>query len=340
MILRLQMSLASILGIVALFAAASPSPAQIETAVRPVKSMIVKAQTAAAVSYAGVVQPRVETDLAFRTLGHIVSRPVEVGDIVTKGQLIAEIDPLALQMAVTSAEANLNTAQARVDNATVNAWRKKTLAATKAASEADRDAAEQTLKSAEATLLEAQASYDKAREQLGYASLRAEFDGIVTATAAETGQVVTAGQAVVRMARLDERDAVIDVAEQDLGGLSIGCRYRVSLQLDPSVQVQGVLREIGPQADTNTRTYRVKIALEAPPDAFRFGSVVNAVAEDDARAAIITVPNRAVLRRDGATYVWAVNTNTHTVSLRAVRIAAIHLRSGAAAGSLGFERRR
>ncbi|WGD29179.1 efflux RND transporter periplasmic adaptor subunit [Ancylobacter sp. WKF20] len=310
---------AALIGALAVLAGCdSPPPAQ-ETAVRPVKSMVVKTEAFTGAGYAGTVQPRVETDLAFRTLGRIIARDVDTGDLVTKGQLIGELDPLALKMAVTSAEADLRNAQATLENATVNEQRKKTLAATNAGSAADFDLAEQELKTAQANQAQTQASLDKAREQLGYAKLLAEFDGIVTATSAEVGQVVTAGQAVVRVARLADRDVVIDVSEARHGALKLGQPWTIALQLDPSVKAHGVLREIAPQADSNTRSYRVKIALDTPPDAFRFGSVVTAW-PDEAASAGISVPARAVLTQDGATYVWVVDRTSQSVERRPVQL--------------------
>jgi RND family efflux transporter MFP subunit len=307
----------SLLGALTLLAGCDSPPGVPEASARPVKSTVVKAEAAGGVGYAGVVEPRVETDLAFRTLGRIISRKVDVGSLVSKGQLIAELDPLALQMAVTSAQADLNNAQAKLENATINETRKRTLAARNTGSAADLDLAVQTLKTAQANHAEAQAGLDKVREQLSYATLRAEFDGIVTAASAEVGQVVTAGQAVVKVARLDERDVVIDVPESQLGSLEIGRRYTIALQLDPSVETHGVLREIGPQADADTRSHRVKIALDTPPDAFRFGSVVTATS-DEATDAGIVLPERAVLRNNGAAFVWVIDRATETVSLRAV----------------------
>lgn len=307
----------SLLGTLALLAGCGDPPAAQEASARPVKSMVVRAEASAGVGYAGVVEPRIETDLAFRTLGRIVSREVDVGSLVHKDQLIAEIDPLALQMALTSAQAELDNAQAQLENATINETRKRTLAATKSGSAADLDLAVQTLKTAEANRAEAQASLDKVREQLSYATLRAEFDGIVTATSAEVGQVVTAGQAVVKVARLDERDVVIDVPESQMNDLAIGRRYTIALQLDPSVETHGVLRELGPQADADTRSHRVKIALDTPPDAFRFGSVVTATPDGTTDVGIM-LPERAVLRKDGATFVWVIDRRTATVILTAV----------------------
>ena len=287
---------------------------------RPVKSIAASATKAELVHFPGIVQARVETDLAFRTLGRVVSRKVYVGDLVRAGDIVAEIDPIALELAVRSAEADLRNAEAQFENASLTEDRKRRLASTSAASVADLDLAGQALKSARASVGKAKASLDKARDQLGHATLKAEFDGVVTASWVEVGQTVTAGQPVLKLARLDQRDVVVDVPEAQFRSLRLGDRFEVALQLDDTVRASGVLREIGPQADAGTRTHRLKIAIDQAPEVFRLGSVVTAAAPGAARGLAIGVPAAAVVRKDGTDNVWVVDPTTHTVSLRSVRL--------------------
>ncbi|MGK9283497.1 efflux RND transporter periplasmic adaptor subunit [Sinorhizobium meliloti] len=290
-----------------------------EPKLRPVETMVAKAEQSARMTFPGVVQAKLETDLAFRTLGRLVSRKVDVGDVVRKGDVIAEIDPLALQLAVRGAEADLRDAEAQLENAAITEKRKRSLSSTSAASIADLDLAEQGLKSAQAGVARARASLAKLRQQLGYAQLRAEFDGVVTATSVEVGQTVTIGQAVVTLARLDQRDVVVDVPETQLRLLRTGARFDVALQLDDTVRAAGVLREIGPEADTNTRTHRLKIAIDDAPEVFRLGSVVTATIQAEPSSAI-HLPKTAVLEKDGTDNVWVIDPSTHSVSLRSVRL--------------------
>ncbi len=287
---------------------------------RPVKSVAASAAQTETVHFPGIVQAQVETDLAFRTLGRVISRKVNVGDLVRAGDVLAEIDPLALELAVRSAEADLRNAEAQFENALLTENRKRRLSSTSAASIADLDLAEQALKSAWAGVGQANASLDKAREQLGYAELKAEFDGVVTATSVEVGQTVTAGQPVLRLARLDRRDVVVDVPEAQLRSLRLGDRFDIALQLDNTLRASGVLREIGPQADSGTRMHRLKIAIDPAPEVFRLGSVVTAAPPEVQQARPFGVPATAVVKKDGADHVWVVDPATHTVSLRSVRL--------------------
>lgn len=287
---------------------------------RPVKFVAASAAPAELVRLPGIVQARVETDLAFRTLGRVVSRKVNVGDLVRAGDVVAEIDPLALEIAVRSAKADLRNAEAQFENALLTQNRKRRLVSTDTASTADLDLADQALKSAWAGVGKANASLEKAREQLGYATLRAEFDGVVTATFVEVGQTVTAGQPVLKLARLDRRDVVVDIPEAYLRFARLGDRIDIALQLDDTLRTSGVLREIGPQADAGTRTHRLKIAIDQAPEAFRLGSVVTAAPPDVQQGAPIGLPATAVLRKEGADHVWVVDPSTRTVSLRPVRL--------------------
>ncbi|MBM3094710.1 efflux RND transporter periplasmic adaptor subunit [Ensifer sp. T173] len=287
---------------------------------RPVKSVTAKAAQMELLHLPGIVQARVETDLAFRTLGRVVSRKVSVGELVRAGDIVAEIDPIALQLSVRSAEADLRNAEAQFENALLTQDRKRRLASTSTGSIADLDLADQMLKSAWAGVGKANASLDKAREQLGYAALTAEFDGVVTATWAEVGQTVTAGQPVLKLARLDQRDVVVDVPDAYFRSLRQGDRFDVALQLDNTLRTSGLLHEIGPQADAGTRTHRLKIAIDQAPEVFRLGSVVTAAPPDLLQGRPISVPATAVVKKDGADHVWVVDPATHAVSLKSVRL--------------------
>jgi len=287
---------------------------------RPVKVVIAAAEQDKVPSLPGVVRARIETDLAFRTLGRMVSRKVDVGDLVHKGDVLAEIDPLSLQLAVKSAEADLRNAQAQLENAATTEMRKRRLLQSNAASIADHDLAEQRLKSATANASKATASLAKAHEQLGYAELRAEFDGVVTATSAEMGQTVSAGQPVLKLARLEQRDVLVDVPQAQFSKIRLDDRFSVALQLDSRIQAIGVVREIAPQADPNTRTYRLKIAIDQAPDIFRLGAVVTATPLVGERKRAIALPLSAIRHVGGASQVWVVDRSTAQVALRAVEL--------------------
>ncbi len=285
--------------------------------VRPVLSTVVTAAASSSSSWTGTIEPRYQTNLAFRVQGRLTSRSVSVGDSVAAGQTIATIDAADLELAVQSARAELAKARAELDNASATEERKRKLIGTDGTTKATLDSAEEQRAAAEASVARAEASLTKAIEQLGYTELKADFAGVVTAIGAEAGQVVSPGQNVVTIARPDVREAVVDIGTDVPVALKVGLPFIVSPQLMPALQIRGQLREIAPEADSATRTRRVRIGLSDPPDRFRLGSTV-AIRLADEQESCLRVPASAVLASNGENAVWVVDTTSSTVSLRKV----------------------
>jgi membrane fusion protein, multidrug efflux system len=290
-----------------------------EEPVRPVLSTVLKPTAPDSAVVVGTVQPRYETNLGFRVLGRLIARPVNVGDMVAEGQTVAAIDPTVLALAVRSAKADLSKAQAALENASATEERKRILIKSEATSKQTLDDAEQVRAGAQASTARAQANLTKAIEQLGYAQLKADFAGVVTAVRADVGQVVSPGQTVVTVARPDVREAVIDIGEDFPVPPTVGLRFTISLQLLPAIQVQGQIREVAPQADQVTRMRRVRIALNDPPESFRLGSTITARLMNS-ESSVLQVPASAVLRDGAGNFVWVVDPASSTVSLHKVNL--------------------
>jgi RND family efflux transporter MFP subunit len=288
--------------------------------VRPVLSTVLRPGKAETATAAGTIQPRYESNLSFRVLGRLVARPVNVGDVVAKGQTIAVIDSTALELAVRSAKADVSRTEALLENATGTEERKRILVRTDATPKQTLDDAEQVRAGAQASAARASANLAKAIEQLGYARIKADFDGVVTAVGAEVGQVVSPGQSVATIARLDVREAVVDVGPDFPASLVVGLPFTVSLQLLPDANVRGRIREIAPQADQVTRMRRIRIALDEPPESFRFGSTVTARLGSGSDP-VLRVPASAVFKQENSTFVWVVDPSSSTVSQREVGLA-------------------
>ena len=167
----------------------------------------------------------------------MIARPVKAGDRVEKGQTLAAIDPLSLEMAMRSATASLASARAQYDNAASTEARQAALLEKKTTSQAAFDTVEQERAAAQANMQQAEANLAKAKEQLSYALLTADYSGIVTATYAEVGQTVSPGQPVVALAEPTRRDAVIDATDSVVDALWIGQKFDVSLQIEPAKTV-------------------------------------------------------------------------------------------------------
>jgi membrane fusion protein, multidrug efflux system len=289
-----------------------------QPAVRPVISMVVESVEKSAAGSPGVVAARVSSDLGFRVLGNLITRPVDVGDHVKKGEIIATLESSSQTLAVSAAEADVRNTQAKRENAALSLARKQTLADAGLAPQAAFEQAQQAMRSAEAGVNRANAILDKAREQLDYTVLRSQFDGIVTKVLVEVGQTVDAGTPIVTIAQPDEREVVIDVPDYLFSRLEPGTPFEVSLQLDRNSTAKGVVRELAPAADPLTRTRRVRISLESPPDVFRIGAVVTAVFRQQDQKGF-SIPRRAIGTQDG-TFVWIVDEQAGTVKRRSIEI--------------------
>ena len=285
--------------------------------VRPVLSMLIEPNHGDGIISVGAIEPRYKTDIGFRVLGRLTSRPVYVGDLVSEGQIVGAIDPTALELAVRSARAQLAKAQAQLATAKATEERQRTLITSDATTKQTLDNAEQVRASAEAAVAREQAELTKAIEQLGYAQIKADFGGVVTAVGAEVGQVVSPGQSVVTIARPDIREAVLDIGDDFPAPLEVGLPFTVSLQLAPAIQVEGRIREIAPQADPTTRLRRIRIALDNPPESFRLGATITAKLGKD-QGEPLRLPPSAVLAKDGSNYVWVVDQPAGTVSLQKI----------------------
>lgn len=327
--------ISSLVAVCAMLAACGEKP-DAPPPVRPVLSMVVTPVGARNINIVGTVQPRFSTDYGFRMIGRLIARPVDVGEIVKKDQTLAAVDAIAAELAVRASLAALTTAQGQAVNAAGTAERQRKLIETGATSNATVDSAEQANAAAQASVIRAQAELTKAREQLGYTKIKANYAGVVTAVGVQVGQIVAPGQTVVTVARPDVREAVIDVAANLAYSLRVGMPLTVALQLDPAIRAKGKIREIGPQSDSLTRLRRVRVTLEQPPDLFRLGSTVS-VLIPEAPGGGIQLPATAVLNKDGKSYVWVFDPATQSVSTREVQAAPgvdglVTVASGIAAG--------
>ncbi|RUU65234.1 efflux RND transporter periplasmic adaptor subunit [Mesorhizobium sp. M2C.T.Ca.TU.009.01.2.1] len=289
--------------------------------VRPVLSVVIEPKTVETFGFAGSVEPQYSADLAFRLLGRVVSRDVKVGDLVTKGTTIAALDPTALELAVQASKADLSNAQAQFANAAASEERQRALLASANTSQSVFDAAQQARQAAAAGVERANAALAKSQEQLGYARLFSDFDGVVTAVGAEVGQTVSPGQTIVTVARTDPREAVVDIPDQLTGDLTVGTPFEIILQSLPTIKTDAKLREVAPQSEGATRTRRVRLTLINPPSAFRLGSTITATRMTKV-APTIELPMSALLEKDGSQKVWIVDPQSSSVSAHEIKVAA------------------
>ena len=305
----------------ALLSACQPEADTAPPQVRPVRTVtVVKREVGETVSYTGRIQAENETRLSFRISGRMVERSVNVGDHVEPGQVVAKLEPQDELNALRTAQASVAAAQGQLNQAQSNFDRQQTLLARDIASRAQFEQAESALKTARAQLDTAEAQLKAAKDRVSYTELRMDSAGTVIATGAEAGEVVQAGQMVIRVARKDGRDAVFDVPAQLLRSAPSDPLISVSLSDDPAVTAIGRVREVSPQADPVTRTFEVKVGLTDPPAAMRLGATVVGRMKLDT-APVIEIPATALTEFDRRPAVWVVDPSSLTVSLRNVEVA-------------------
>jgi RND family efflux transporter MFP subunit len=288
--------------------------------VRPVRVVKIEPRAAGgSASLTGTVQAQTEVNYAFRIEGRLVRRPVNVGDELKPGQLIAELDPSNEKSNLQSTRAQLDAAQARLIEQRNAYARQKDLLDHGFISRAAFDQYEANLHSAESALRSARSQVELAQNRLSYTRLMSDAGGSVASVGAEPGEVVAAGRSIVQVARKGGRDAVFDVPARMRDAAPANPEIVVALTSDPQVSAKGRVREIAPRADPVTGTFKVRVGLIDPPPGLRLGSTVTGRVRV-ARASAIEIPASALVRSGEQTAVWIFDPNTGTVSQRAINI--------------------
>lgn len=287
---------------------------------RPVKTILVELAAASDLgSVTGEIKARTESDLGFRIGGKVRERLADLGAIVAREEVLARLDDTNERNAVRIAESQLDAHRAELQDAEGNEARQRELLQRGFTTQASYDAASRRLKTAHANVSSAEVSLKDARERLSYAVLQSDGLGVVTAVGAQPGQVVSAGQMVVRVARTGEKEAVFNVAEQMFRTVPRDPSVEVALLSDPSVKALGRVREIAPAADPVTRTFAVRVVLQDPPDRMRLGSAVVGRVLLEAQQ-VATLPPASLFKDGDRAAVWLFEPTTSTVALRVVTV--------------------
>lgn len=285
---------------------ATPEP------LRPVLTQVVGANGAAGVTtYTGEIRSRYETQLAFRIPGKIAARLVNAGDSVRTGDVLARLDPADTALSQAAAVAQLELTEADLQ-------RYRDLKAKNFVSQSALDAKETSYKAA-------LAQADLARNQSAYTVLRADKPGVIDQISAEAGQVVAAGQGVMRHSRNDALEVVVAVPESRIAGMRVRQPAEIRLWADDQARYRGQLRELAAVADAVTRTYAARIAIDNPDARLRLGMTAQVVFSENkavtSSGARVSVPLTAIFQQSGKPAVWVVGADD-TLSLRPVEVQA------------------
>jgi membrane fusion protein, multidrug efflux system len=272
--------------------------------------------------YSAVVAARTLADLGFRVGGKVIARPVDIGDHVVAGQVLAVLDPTDLALSVQAAQAAVVAAEANATNAQADYDRYLRLGAKSPAfvpEEFDRRRALRDQTAAQRA--QAEQTLAMARNQQAYGTLRADAPGVITALPVEVGQVVAAGQTVATLAHDGATDVVVDVPENRLGDVRAASRVSVVLWSAPGTVLHGHVREIGALADPASRSFVVKVALDdSAPELVRLGMTADVAFIRPASPRAI-LPASAIVEAGDRPAVWVLGADGHAIR-RVVSIAA------------------
>jgi len=282
-------------------------------------------------SFTGIVAARVQSDLGFRVPGKVLERSVDAGQSVKRGQALMRIDPTDLKLAVRAHDEAVVAAKARARQTSEDEVRYRDLVAAGAVSASAYDKVKAAAESARAELNATEAQADVARNETSYAVLFADADGVVVETLAEPGQVVDAGQVVVRVARAGRREAIIELPETLRP--TIGSTGRATLY-GSGLTGSAKLRQLSDAANRQTRTFEARYVLEDRLADAPLGSTISIQISDGRSVSALQVPIAAIFDPGKGPGVWLVEGEAPRVTWRAVQIARLSDEAASIVGKL------
>ncbi|MBI3775208.1 MAG: efflux RND transporter periplasmic adaptor subunit [Gammaproteobacteria bacterium] len=305
---------------------------------RPVRTVTAVNGHANTFTFAGEVKPRHETRLAFRVSGQLLERRIEIGTVVAAGQVLARLDNKDLRLSETGARARLAQAESQALLAEADFKRFAGLRAKNFISQAEFERRESQFTQAREEAAAVQAAAEQSMNQTGYGTLIAPHAGVITAIEAESGQVVTSGQTIARLARLDETEIAFSVPEHLLDAVKNAERFEIGLWSKPDAIYPGRLRELSPIADAASRTYPARLSVQSRAADLAYGMSAE-VRVSTAHAGIISVPLTALTRDREHASVWVAEGEPLTarrvpVTPGAIQGDSVQILAGLAAGQV------
>ncbi|ABD88345.1 efflux RND transporter periplasmic adaptor subunit [Rhodopseudomonas palustris] len=257
-------------------------------------------------TFAATIRPAIESDLGFRVNGKVARRLVRNGDRVRKGQTLLELDPDDLQLQREQAEAEVKAATTSLSQAAADERRAIELQSKGWAANTTVEKALAAAQEARSRLIRAQRGLDLAAHSLDYATLAAEEDGVITATPVEPGQVITAAQPAVRLARLAELEALVALPESYVEHARQAAASLTLWSLPEQVYVVR-LRELALAAEPATRTYAARFSIADPDEAVRIGMSATLMLREQGGRPVARLPLTALFNHGRGPSVWVVD---------------------------------
>jgi RND family efflux transporter MFP subunit len=283
-----------------------------------VQIAVAKPAVASERTFTGLIAARVQSNLGFRVPGKVVERLVDVGREVHAGQPLMRLDQKDLDLALAAKENAVAAARAAAVQARDDEVRYRQLTADGWASRQRYEQAKAAFDTAAAQLAAAEAQADVARNEAGYSLLLADADGTVVETLAEPGQVVAAGQTVVRLAHAGRREALVNLPETVRP--AIGSPAQARVYGDTSIPSPAHLRQLSDAADAASRTYEARYVLDGEASLAPLGATVTVTLSTGGTSDGVEVPLGALYDNGQSSGVWIVDPHSSSVSLRAVQV--------------------
>jgi RND family efflux transporter MFP subunit len=294
--------------------------AETDPRLRPqlVRIAMVKPAGASERAFTGIISARVQSNLGFRVPGKVIERLVDAGQDVRAGQPLMRLDQKDLALALTARENAVAAARALAAQARADEARYRQLTADGWVARQRYDQAKAAADSAEAQLAAAEAQADVARNEAGYSRLLADADGTVVETLAEPGQVVAAGQTVVKLAHAGPREATVNLPETVRP--AIGSPALARVYGSASVPSPARLRQLSDAADAASRTYEARYVLDGEASLAPLGATVTVTLSTGGTSDAVEVPLGALYDNGQSSGVWVVDAQSSSLSFRAVRV--------------------
>ena len=281
-----------------------------------VKIVTAKPSTGATRAFTGVISARVQSNLGFRVAGKVIERFIDVGQTVRAGDPLMGLDQTDLDLGRTAKENAVVAARAAAEQNAADEVRYRKLRAGGWTTEQKYEQAKALRDSTAAQVAAAEAQAEVARNEAAYSILRADADGTVVETLAEPGQVVSAGQTVVKLARAGSREAVVYLPETVRPVIGSQAQART---YGSSALSHALLRQLSDAADPATRTYEARYVLNGEASQAPLGATVTVWVPKDEAATTWEVPLGALYDDGKTTGVWIVDAAS-TVVRRAIQV--------------------
>jgi RND family efflux transporter MFP subunit len=287
-------------------------------------------------TFVATIKPRVEADLGFRVAGKVLKRSVDVGATVKAGDLLAVMDETDLRLQFEQAQAEVRAATVAQANADTEYQRRLTLNKQGYLSTANLDQQKTLADEARSRLDKGERALKLAQNALGYSRLVSDADGVVTTSVVEPGQVVAAGQVVMRVARTAEREALAAIPETLVERIRTGSAT-LALWSSPDKSTRAILRELSPAADAATRTYAARFSLPDAGAEMAWGMTATLTVADAVTATAARLPLSALFNEGKGPSLWVVDKASGALTLKPVDVAkvdgnSVYVRSGVSEG--------